>query len=215
MRKRRRFRFCTGASNSRVAGAVGRSVNMERSNGADFRDFLESSSGSSDNKLFDASQYEFFGQKSVEEVELGGLEDEEDRKPLFGPVDNEYHLFEKDEGLGLGSLSDVDDLASTFAKLNKVVTGPRHPGVIGDRGSGSFSRESSSAADWAQDGDFSNWLDQHMFDTESSQEGKRWSSQPQPSSARFSESKQPKPLYRTSSYPSSSQSSITSPVNQF
>ncbi|XP_021828252.1 protein PAT1 homolog 1 [Prunus avium] len=174
---------------------------MERSNGADFRDFLESSSGSSDNKLFDASQYEFFGQKLVEEVELGGLEDEEDRKPLFGPVDNEYHLFEKDEGLGLGSLSDVDDLASTFAKLNKVVTGPRHPGVIGDRGSGSFSRESSSAADWAQDGDISNWLDQHMFDTESSQEGKRWSSQPQPSSARFSESKQPKPLYRTSSYP--------------
>lgn len=33
----------------------------------------------------------------MEEVELGGLEDEEDRKPLFGPVDNEYHLFEKDE----------------------------------------------------------------------------------------------------------------------
>lgn len=28
---------------------------------------------------------------------MGGLEDEEDRKPLFGPVDNEYHLFEKDE----------------------------------------------------------------------------------------------------------------------
>lgn len=36
-----------------------------------------------------------------------------------------------------------------------------------------------------------------MFDTESSQDGKRWSSQPQ-SSARFPESK---PLHRTSSYP--------------
>ncbi|XP_009377953.2 protein PAT1 homolog 1-like isoform X1 [Pyrus x bretschneideri] len=172
---------------------------MERSNGTDFRDLLERSS--SENKLFDASQYEFFGQNLVDEVELGGLDDVEDRKPLFGPVDNEYHLFDKEEGLGLGSLSDVDDLASTFAKLNKVVTGPRHPGVIGDRGSGSFSRESSSATDWAQDGDFNNWLDQHMFDTEISQEGKRWSSQPQPSSARFSESKQQKPLYRTSSYP--------------
>ena len=30
----------------------------------------------------------------------------------------------------------------SFVQLNKVVTGPRHPGVIGDRGSGSFSRES-------------------------------------------------------------------------
>ncbi|KAM1164874.1 hypothetical protein ACFX13_024956 [Malus domestica] len=185
---------------SRVGdGGLGCSVNMERSNGTDFRDLLERSS--SGNKLFDASQYEFFGQNLVDEVELGGLDDEEDRKPLFGPVDNEYHLFEKEEGLGLGSLSDIDDLASTFAKLNKVVTGPRHPGVIGDRGSGSFSRESSSATDWAQDGDFNNWLDQHMFDTEISQEGKRWSSQPQPSSALFSESKQQKPLYRTSSYP--------------
>uniref|UniRef100_A0A2N9J2R7 mRNA decay factor PAT1 domain-containing protein n=1 Tax=Fagus sylvatica TaxID=28930 RepID=A0A2N9J2R7_FAGSY len=101
------------------------------------------------------------------------------------------------DGVGFGSLSDVDDLATTFAKLNRVVTGPRHPGVIGDRGSGSFSRESSSAAEWAQDGDFGNWLDQQMFDAESGQEEKRWSSQPQPS-ARLAESK---PLYRTSSYP--------------
>ncbi|KAL3625075.1 hypothetical protein CASFOL_031743 [Castilleja foliolosa] len=43
-------------------------------------------------------------------------------------------------GSGLGSLSDIDDMATTFAKLNKVVSGPSHPGVIGDRGSGSFSR---------------------------------------------------------------------------
>lgn len=33
----------------------------------------------------------------AEEVELGGLDDENDRKSLFGSVDNEYHLFEKDE----------------------------------------------------------------------------------------------------------------------
>ena len=37
-----------------------------------------------------------------------------------------------------------------------------------------------------------------MFCAENAQDSKRWSSQPQPSSARFSESK---PLYRTSSYP--------------
>ncbi|GMY09554.1 protein PAT1 homolog 1-like [Fagus crenata] len=151
----------------------------------------------SDNALFDASQYEFFGKNVLQEVELGGLEDNEDNGPAFGPADDEYHLFDKEEGVGFGSLSDVDDLATTFAKLNRVVTGPRHPGVIGDRGSGSFSRESSSAAEWAQDGDFGNWLDQQMFDAESGQEEKRWSSQPQPS-ARLAESK---PLYRTSSYP--------------
>ncbi|KAF9679444.1 hypothetical protein SADUNF_Sadunf06G0015700 [Salix dunnii] len=166
---------------------------MERSDGKDFKEYTDSSSGA----LFDASRYEFFGQQAVEEVELGGLEDEGDSLVL-GPADDEYRLFDRDEGVSLGSLSEIDDLASTFAKLNRVVTGPRNPGVIGDRGSGSFSRESSSATDWAQDGEFASWLDQQMFSAENAQDSKRWSSQPQPSSARFSESK---PLYRTSSYP--------------
>ncbi|KAL4378380.1 hypothetical protein GQ457_02G005740 [Hibiscus cannabinus] len=150
------------------------------------------------NALFDASQYDFFGRNAMEEVALGGLEDGEEEAPMFASIeDDEYRLFDKGEVGGLGSLSDMDDLASTFAKLNKVVTGPRNPGVIGDR-SGSFSRESSSAIEWAQDGEFLNWMDQHVFDTEDTQESKRWSSQPQSSSARFSESK---PLCRTSSYP--------------
>ncbi|XP_022727727.1 protein PAT1 homolog 1-like isoform X2 [Durio zibethinus] len=164
---------------------------MERSDGKFPNNF---SHASSDNALFDASQYEFFGQNAVDEVVLGSLEDGE----VFASVeDDEYHMFDRGEVVGLESLSDMDDLASTFAKLNRVVTGPRNPGVIGDR-SGSFSRESSSAADWAQDGEYINWMDQHMFDAEDAQEVRRWSSQPQPSSARVSESK---PLYRTSSYP--------------
>ncbi|CAM8951626.1 unnamed protein product [Rhodiola kirilowii] len=170
---------------------------MDRSNSKDSRDLAGSSSSSSGNALFDASQYEFFGQESVEEVELGGL-DELNDLPRIGFSNDEYQLFEKDEGAGLGSLSDMDDLASTFFKLNKVVTGPRNPGVIGDRGSGSFSRESSSVSDWQQDGDFNSWLDQHMISTESEQEGKRWSSQPHLSSAHLAEVK---PLYRTASYP--------------
>ncbi|KAF5725562.1 hypothetical protein HS088_TW23G00286 [Tripterygium wilfordii] len=148
--------------------------------------------------LFDASQYAFFGKNAVEEVDLGGLDNDVD-DPVFGSVnDDEYHLFDKDVGVGIGSLSDVDDLATTFAKINRVVTGPRNPGVIGDRGSGSFSRESSSATDWAQDGEVASWLDQQMPCMEDALELKRWSSQPQLSFARFSESK---PLYRTSSYP--------------
>ncbi|KAB1216005.1 hypothetical protein CJ030_MR4G024558 [Morella rubra] len=57
----------------------------------------------------------------------------------------------------------------------------------------------SSAAEWAQAEDFPYWLDPHVFDSESTQEGKRWSSQP---SGRLPESK---PLYRTSSYPEQQQ----------
>ncbi|MBA0821428.1 hypothetical protein Goarm_018288 [Gossypium armourianum] len=169
---------------------------MERSDGKLPSSF---SQASSDNALFDASQYEFFGQNAVAEVDLGGLEDGEEDSPVFASTeDDEYHLFDRGEHVGLGSLSDMDDLASTFAKLNRVVTGPRNPGVIGDR-SGSFSRESSSAADWSQDGDYLNWMDQHMFDVEDVQEGKGWSSQPHLSTP--PPVLEPKPLYRTSTYP--------------
>ncbi|XP_019193695.1 PREDICTED: uncharacterized protein LOC109187810 [Ipomoea nil] len=182
---------------------------MERSSGKDLKDFTSSSSSVSDSALFDASQYAFFGRNVLEEVELGGLEDEEDSSSVpagaggvgggLGDDDiQEYHLFEKDEGSMLGSLSDLDDLATTFSKLNRNVMGPRHPGVIGDRGSGSFSRESSSAAEWARDADFNEWFDQHLSDSECYQENKKWSSQPHLNSVHLAESK---PLYRTSSYP--------------
>ncbi|CAI9759910.1 unnamed protein product [Fraxinus pennsylvanica] len=180
---------------------------MERSDGKGFKDFSDVSSSSiSDSGLFDASQYAFFGKDIVDEVELGGLEEES--APAigsgFGGEDelHEYHLFDKDEGLALGSLADIDDLATTFAKLNKVVSGPRHPGVIGDRGSGSFLRESSSATEWAQEMDFPDRLDQHMSDSEYYQESKKWSSHPHLSSVHLSELRL---LHRTSSYPEQQQ----------
>ena len=50
-----------------------------------------------ENALFDASQYAYFGQKAMDEVELGGLEDEEDGSPAVGYGDDEYHLFDKEE----------------------------------------------------------------------------------------------------------------------
>ncbi|KAL8474154.1 hypothetical protein ACS0TY_030835 [Phlomoides rotata] len=182
---------------------------MDRSNGKDSSDFTDPSSSSfSDGALFDASQYSFFGKGSMDEVELGGFEEEDEGAPViegrFGGEDelNEYHLFDKDEGSGLGSLSDIDDLATTFAKLNKVVSGPRHPGVIGDRGSGSFSRESSSATEWAREADFPDWIENHMSDSECYEENKRWSSQPHLSSMYLRDTK---PIYRTSSYPEQQQ----------
>ncbi|GAB2285049.1 hypothetical protein Dimus_019505 [Dionaea muscipula] len=169
---------------------------MERSRCGDFKDFSPGSSFSGD-ALFDASQYAFFGNNVAEDVELGGLEDEEDGITLDELDGDEYHLFDKDENVGLGSLSEIDDLATTFSKLNRVVAGPRNPGVIGDRGSGSFSRESSSTAEWT-DAEFSSWLDQCVLDAENTLEGKRWSSQPHPCSSHLGEYRH---LYRASSYP--------------
>ncbi|XP_010466506.1 PREDICTED: uncharacterized protein LOC104746679 [Camelina sativa] len=161
---------------------------MERSDSRDLYNFVRASSLDKNTTLFDASQYEFFGQ-NLDEMEIGGLDDDGMIAPVLGHTDDdEYHLFDKGEGGGLGSLSEIDDLATTFAKINRNVTGPKHPGVIGDRGSGSFSRESSSATDWTHDAELTSWLD------EQDQEAKRWSSQPQS----FGHSK---PLYRTSSYP--------------
>ncbi|XP_074570342.1 protein PAT1 homolog 1-like [Curcuma longa] len=152
------------------------------------------SAGGSDSLLFDASQYAFFNKGGVEEVELGGLEyddyflglEEESKFPSLGDKEIE----------SLGSLSEIDDLATTFRKLNRVVNEPRSVGVIGDRGS--FSRESSSNADWAQEADFPSWIDHQIFDAEDVQESKRWSSQPHATPSQFDELKS---LYRTSSYP--------------
>ncbi|XP_068320990.1 protein PAT1 homolog [Pyrus communis] len=147
----------------------------------------------SSGEVFDASQYAFFGKDSVEEVELGGLDEEE------APVgfDDEEFLYNRQE-VDI-SLSDIDDLSLTFEKLNKDVSGTRSAGVIGDR----ESRESSSAADWAQE-HFPNWIDEEILEAESTQDGKRWSSHPY-SSARPAESM---PLYRTSSYPEPQQQQL-------
>lgn len=162
----------------------------ESSNSQDLGQFGANPTG---NAVFDASQYAFFGNDVVEEVELGGLEDDEDEIPQVGLADEEYQL-DREEGEVFETLTEIDDLASTFSKLNKVVSGPGDAGAIGDMGS----RESSSAAEWVQEEDFPSWADQNAFDTETTQDSKRWSSHPYPSSAYYLDSKN---LYRTSSYP--------------
>ncbi|KAK6154524.1 hypothetical protein DH2020_008772 [Rehmannia glutinosa] len=137
---------------------------------------------------------------TVFDAELGGLEDEED---VLAPVafEEEEFQLDKEEGDVLGSLSEIDDLSSTFSKLNKVVSGPTTAGVSRDW----RSRESSSASEFAQDADFSNWFDQRAFDAETVHESKKWSSHPYSSSARFTE------LQRTSSYPEQQQQNLQKP----
>lgn len=169
-------------------GICGCSVDETMDGFQDAKRLGESSTGDA---VFDASQYAFFGNDVVEEVELGGLENEEEDIPAVG-IDEDYQL-DQEEGDGLGSFSDVDDLASTFSKLNKAVSGPRSAGFIGDRGS----RESSSAAEWAQEDDYSNWYDQRLYHPEDAPQVQKWSSQPY-SLGHLVDSK---PLHRTSSYP--------------
>ncbi|GAB2222817.1 hypothetical protein Drorol1_Dr00016945 [Drosera rotundifolia] len=149
---------------------------------------------SSEGAVFDASQYAFFGNDTVEEVELGGLEDEEEDIPAAA-FDEEDYQFQENEGDGLVSSSDIDDLANTFSKINKVVIEPRQSGIIGD----GESRESSSAAEWAQDANYLAWYEQNIrADAGNVPEAKRWSSQPYSPSDALADSKS---LYRTSSYP--------------
>nr|BAD22176.1 hypothetical protein [Oryza sativa Japonica Group] len=80
-----------------------------------------SSSASTGDTKFDASQYAFFGNNAVEEVELGGLEDDDGIDAGFvGPGDEEYpsaygrDMFEDEGG---GSFTGVDDLAGAFSKV--------------------------------------------------------------------------------------------------
>ncbi|KAL4575555.1 hypothetical protein LXL04_022402 [Taraxacum kok-saghyz] len=171
---------------------------MERSDSKDWTS-INKGSFSAEDKLFDASQYAFFGRQTTEKVELGCLEEDVDN-PSTGIPDDEYHLFDREEEPGAGSLSELDDLSTIFSKINRSVSGPRHPGVIGDRGSGSISRESSSASV-----DLPEWLDQHISDTESSHGSRRWSSQSHLPS-------DPKPLYRASSYPTEQHQFFTEPT---
>ncbi|KAG4213178.1 hypothetical protein ERO13_A01G038600v2 [Gossypium hirsutum] len=147
--------------------------------------------------VFDASQYAFFGKDVLEEVELGGLDDEEEDIPAVGLEDEEEFLFDRDEGEVLRSLSDVDDLTNTFSKLNTAISGPRGSTIIGDGGS----RQSSSAAEWTHGEEFPLWLDQQPLETESIPDGKRWSSQPLANL-------DAKHLYRTSSYPEQQQQQL-------
>ncbi|KAB1216006.1 hypothetical protein CJ030_MR4G024559 [Morella rubra] len=79
-------------------------------------DFLYVFFRNAEGAVFDASQYAFFGKDVVEEVELGGLEDEELSLPAVG-TDEEEFLYNREEGEDLRSLSDIDDLASTFSKV--------------------------------------------------------------------------------------------------
>ncbi|KAJ3670034.1 hypothetical protein LUZ60_010358 [Juncus effusus] len=148
---------------------------------------------STDERRFDASQYTFFGKEIPEEGELGGIDEEEENEDFVpDPSYDEFHFSsvgDRELAEAYDSLSHIDDLSSTFAKLNRAVSDPpRHTGIIGDRSS--FSRDSSNTTEWIQETETQNW---NSIDNNNN---KIWWSNP----LTLTESNS-KPLFRTSSSP--------------
>lgn len=146
---------------------------------------------------FDASQYAFFGKEVTQEVELGGLE--EDDTGQLGVLDDDglSSVCDRDEIEQSEVLSEVDDmseLSSSFTKMNRVSGETSLPGSFGDLGP--ENRKYTSAPEWLREAEISNWLDPQILDAEIDKEGNKWW-QPQP----LSPTPEPKPLYRHSSYP--------------
>ncbi|KAL5207116.1 hypothetical protein ABZP36_031551 [Zizania latifolia] len=192
---------------------------------------------SSGDTKFDASQYAFFGNNVMEEVELGGLEEEDDsaEAAFVGPGCEEYPpTYGRDvlEGEVSGSFTDADDLAGTFSKLTRIINKPKHPGIVG----GGASISDQSSADWARENG-SAYLPKH-YALEAEQglgDNNWWTQAPQAASIadsrlhRTSSSPQqdaqynpngpilgpgPSPLNRTSSYPQQeTQYSHTEPIS--
>ncbi|RID57806.1 hypothetical protein BRARA_F01158 [Brassica rapa] len=120
--------------------------------------------------VFDASQYAFFGNHVVEEVELGGLDDEEDEFPLPAAGIGQDFAFDKEETELSRTLSDVDDLAGTFSKLNRDHDGHRSTVPIADNGS----RQNYFVDGRNQGEELPNLYGQQILDSND----KRWISQP-------------------------------------
>ncbi|TYI51222.1 hypothetical protein E1A91_D12G160500v1 [Gossypium mustelinum] len=74
--------------------------------------------------VFDASQYAFFGNDVLEEVELGGLDDEDEDLPAAG-LDEEEFLFDQEEVNILVSFSfifPVSIVLASFCSIAQPVT---------------------------------------------------------------------------------------------
>ncbi|KAJ0501009.1 hypothetical protein HanHA300_Chr11g0395851 [Helianthus annuus] len=76
---------------------------MERFGGGG-GDTLQLDSNSSGGAVFDASQYAFFGNEVLEEIELGGLEDDGDL--LEAKFEDDEHLLEQEEASHCNSIPD-------------------------------------------------------------------------------------------------------------
>jgi len=150
----------------------------------------------------------------LEEVELGGLEDDNDSDAAFiglnhveRPLSSQGNVLEAEDS----SFSDVDDLANTFSKLRRDVNLPNHIGI---------NSLGSAAANWTPEFESPPWPNQYVLDARQGNDSNDWWP-PQHHSSRFADSRlhrtssspqqqeqhkpvlgpRPSPLHRTSSYP--------------
>ncbi|ESQ35151.1 hypothetical protein EUTSA_v10006845mg [Eutrema salsugineum] len=135
-------------------------------------DLKQIGDNSTGNSVFDASQYAFFGNDVVEEVELGGLEDEDDELPVAA-IEEDF-AFDKEEAEVSRPFSEVDDLASTFSKLNRDHDGYRNTVPISDNGS----RQNYFVDERNHGEELPNWYGQQILGSDAIQDDKRWPSQP-------------------------------------
>ncbi|KAG7597265.1 hypothetical protein ISN44_As06g016540 [Arabidopsis suecica] len=149
--------------------------------------------GNNSTGVFDASQYAFFGNDVVEEVELGGLEDEEEEELPVSGIEEDF-AFDKEEVHVSRTLSDADDLASTFSKLNRDPEGYRSTvPIAGNNGS----RQYYVGDRWNHGEELPNWYGQQKLDSEAIQDDKRRPSQPFPTPNLVEQ----RNLHRATSYP--------------
>ncbi|KAG6556613.1 hypothetical protein Mapa_001554 [Marchantia paleacea] len=143
---------------------------------------------------FDASQYAFFGRDVTQEVEIGGLDEEDDSEQAEVPeddiVEEAFSLVDgREEIETFGSTSDVDDvseLETSFLKQNRIA--PRSDGEAGSLGSleaGSNANGGEAAAAPTQPFEISppsNWLDHTNQETDAERGARKWwpNSQQQP-----------------------------------
>ncbi|CAK9202987.1 unnamed protein product [Sphagnum troendelagicum] len=128
--------------------------------------------GKNCDEFFDASQYAFFGRGSSEDVELGGLDEDDGGEQLDDGDDAISNTGDREGSASLDTTpewaDDVSDLTSSFLKLNRI--SPRQEGQQNAVEEGrplSTSREAAGSPEWLYEGSpASSWLDRSIQDKE-------------------------------------------------
>lgn len=138
------------------------------------------SSRSNRDEFFDASQYAFFGGNVSEEVELGGLDEDDGGEQLEDGEDSLDALAERD-GLSESEASpawdSVSDLTSSFAKLNS--TSPSREEVarsgLDERRQFLTGRDAPAPLERSfEGGPAPNWLDRPVMEKEIEAGARKW-----------------------------------------
>ncbi|KAL3689112.1 hypothetical protein R1sor_015421 [Riccia sorocarpa] len=129
---------------------------------------------------FDASQYAFFGKDVTQEIEIGGLDEEEDTEPIELPeediVDETFPETEEIEAFGSASnLEDVSELATSFMKQNRIASrSDDEAASLGNLEAGSNASGGEAPTQPFELNPPSNWLDPTNQETEAERGPRKW-----------------------------------------